>query len=131
MFLLKPLGYLSAAIVIIACFMPWVIIESHDLTLTGFRTTGTAYGKPGLLHVVFTVIYLLLLVLGKVWSRRLNLLFATFNFAWAIRNFTLVSTCSGGDCPSKQAGLYLLLASSLVMLIVVLFAPEKRVQPED
>jgi hypothetical protein len=63
---------------------------------------------------------------SQIWSRRLNLLFATINFAWAVRNFFLISTCYGGECPVKKAGLYAILAGSAIMLFVVLAAPQRE-----
>jgi hypothetical protein len=123
---IKPIGFLAAVTVLIACFLPWVYIESPDITVTGLSAKGTTYGKPGLLHLVFTFVYLVLFAIPRVWSRRLNLLFTAFNFAWAVRNFLLITTCSGGECPVKKAGLYLILAGSAIMLIAVLVAPERE-----
>jgi len=41
----------------IACFLPWMSIESKDLLITGMDTTGTKFGKPGLLHLILAGIY--------------------------------------------------------------------------
>ena len=43
------------------------------------------------------------------------------NFAWAIRNYFVISACQGGECPEKHTGLCLMLAASLLMLISSLF----------
>jgi hypothetical protein len=123
---IKPLGLLAALAVIIFCFLPWVYIESGGITVTGMSAKGTNFGKPGLLHLVFTGLYLALFVIPRVWSRRLNLLFATINFAWAVRNFFLISTCYGGECPVKKPGLYGILACSAIMLFAVLAAPQRE-----
>jgi hypothetical protein len=122
---IKPAGFIAAIAVMTACYFPWVYIESAGITVTGLFAKGTSFGKPGLLHLVFTFIYLGLLAVPRVWSRRLNLLFASFNFAWAVRNFFLISACTGGECPVKKAGLYVVLIGSAVMLLAVLVAPQR------
>ena len=126
--LIKPLGFLAGIALILACFLPWVIIETGNITVTGMQAKGTNFGKPGMFHIVFAVIYLVLLAIPRIWSRRVNMLFTAFNMAWAIRNYLLVSTCYGGECPQKQFGLYLVFLTSALMLFTVLFAPGKVVQ---
>ena len=122
---IKPLGFIAGLAVMIACFLPWVYIETPGITVTGWEAKGTNYGRPGLLHLVFTVFFLVLFAIPQVWSRRLNMLFTAFNFAWAVRNFFLISTCFGGECPVKKAGLYIIIAGSAIMLLAVLLAPER------
>jgi hypothetical protein len=124
MFIIKPVGILAAIGLIVACFFPWVIIESRHIIVSGLESAGTTFGKPGLLHLVFAGLYIILFLIGRVWSRRLNMVIALFNLAWAVRNFILISTCSGGECPVKQPALYVLLAASIIMLVSVLSAPE-------
>lgn len=126
---IKPLGILSGLVLIAACFMPWVIIESKHLVLTGVHTAGTNFGKPGYLHFFFTFIYIVLFLIPKIWSRRLNLFFAAFNMAWAVRNFIAIPACDGGECPVKQTGIYLVLIASAIMLFAVMFATEKVEEP--
>jgi hypothetical protein len=126
---LKPLGAVAASVLIIACFLPWVTLDTRGIVVTGMNPGGTSYGKPGMLHLVFTAGYLALLFIPQVWSRRLNLGFAAFNTAWAFRNFSLISSCFAGECPERQAGIYLIIITTLAMLAVILFAPEKRSRP--
>jgi hypothetical protein len=42
------------------------------------------------------------------------------NTGWAVRNFILLSTCNGGECPQRQVAFYLYLLSSILLLIAVL-----------
>lgn len=123
---IKPLGALAACLLITSCFLPWIELPAREIVVTGMNPGVTRFGKPGMLHLVFTAFYLLLLFLPHVWSRRVNLGIAAFNVAWAFRNFALVSACYAGECPEKQAGLYLVVASGIVMIAVVLLAPEDR-----
>ena len=118
---MKWVGVLAAAALIIACFFPWVFIESKNMTVTGIESSGTNFGKPGYFHFFLAAIYLLFTFIPKVWAKRWNLLIVAMNIAWAARNYFIISACSGGECPEKKVGLYIVLISSLVMLIAALF----------
>jgi hypothetical protein len=122
---LKPLGALAALLLIWCCFLPWVHIESRGLEITGMNTAGTNFGKPGYLHILFAVIFLLLLLVPRVWSRRVNLFFMAFNVAWAFKNLLRIGACEGGECPTKRWALIALPILSLIMLLSVLLAPER------
>ena len=43
------------------------------------------------------------------------------NFAWAVRNYFVLSQCEGGDCPQRQPALYFVALSSLLTLVAALF----------
>lgn len=114
------------AVVVASCFLPWMTIESRALTISGVNTAGTDYGKPAYFHFFWAGLYLVFLLMNKVWSRRAAMVFAAFNFAWAVRNFLLIPGCQMGECPERRVGLYLLLLSSLVLIFAGLFAPVKN-----
>ena len=120
--IIKWLGVVASVLLIIFCFYPWVIIESKNIVVSGVETTGTAFGKPGYAHIFFAVINILLVLINRLWSKRLNIFFSAFNVAWAVRNFFIISICYGGECPVKQPGLYIVLISSIAMLLAVLFS---------
>lgn len=124
--IIKWLGVAAAIALIVSCYLPWVVIESKDLVISGVETTGTNFGKPGYFHLALAVLYLLFVLINRVWSKRVNIFISAFNVAWALRNFAIVSACSGGECPEKQAGLYLILFSSLAMIFSVLFSGAKE-----
>lgn len=125
---LKWIGLLAAGLLVIACFQDWVIIKSHHLVISGVNTEGTNFGKPAYLHWVFVAFFVVFSLVTKIWAKRFNLLAAAMNLAWALRNYFEISSCSGGECPEKQIGLYLVLASSIVMLISTFFPdmPEQK-----
>jgi len=118
------LSLLAVALLVFSCFLPWMTIESKAITITGLDTTGTDYGKPAYFHFLWAVIYLLFVLINKVWSKRTAVVVAAFNIAWAARNFLLVPVCQMGECPVRKIGLYLMLVSSLAMFITPLL-PEK------
>jgi hypothetical protein len=104
--------------------MPWVLIPSKQLVISGIDASGTRYGKPGYLHLLLGFFYLLFTLAPAVWAKRANLLVVAFNLAWTIRNFLILSLCRGGECPQRLYGLYLLAIASILMLIAALL-PKK------
>ncbi len=118
---MKWLGYLGALLLIIACFLKWVVISSKNIIVTGLETTGTSFGKPAYFHFLLTALFLVFHSIPKIWAKRANIIVAAINLAWAIRNYFVITLCRGGDCPDKQAGIYLILISAVVMLVAALF----------
>ena len=111
------IGLLTA----LACFLPWMSIESKNLMITGMDTTGTKFGKPGLLHLILTGLYLVFTLVPKPWGQKANLLVVAVNAAWAIRNFMLLTSCAGGECPARLIGFYMLLIGSMGMMAATIF----------
>jgi hypothetical protein len=118
---MKWIGSLAALALIIACFFPWVFIESKNITVTGIESAGTNFGKPGYFHFFLAAMYLLFTFIPRVWAKRWNLLIVALNIGWAARNYFIISACSGGECPEKKAALYIVLISSLAILVAALF----------
>jgi len=116
------LSVLAGLLTAVACFLPWMSIESKDLLITGMDTTGTKFGKPGLLHILLSMIYIAFALVPKSWGQRANLLVIAVNAAWFIRNFFMLSVCSGGECPVRLYGFYLLLIGCVGMMGATLFS---------
>ncbi len=125
---MKWIGILATIALVTACFFPWVFIESKNITVTGIDSTGTSFGKPGYFHFVLAAFYLVFHFTPRIWSKRMNLLIAALNIGWAARNYFLISSCAGGDCPEKKAALYIVLISSFIMLIAALFPKIKLLE---
>ncbi|RYY40518.1 MAG: hypothetical protein EOO08_05140 [Chitinophagaceae bacterium] len=121
---LKPLGALAAVALIVVSFLPWIEIATRGIVVRGMDPGTTNYGKPGLLHVVFSALFLALVFVPKLWTRRLNLFFQAFNVAWGFRNLLLIGACAYGECPLKKGALYALPVLAFVLLLVVLLAPD-------
>jgi len=118
---MKWIGILATAALIIACFYPWVFIESENITITGMSAAILKLGKPAYFHFLMAGLYLFFHFTTRIWAKRWNLLVAALNLAWSIRNFFLVSACAAGECPQKKWGLYVLLISSVFMMMAALF----------
>ena len=127
---MKWLGLFGAILLIVACFLKWVIIDSKNIVVTGVDATGTFFGKPGYLHLLLGVLFLMFHFIPRVWAKRSNLAVAAINMAWAIRNYFVVTTCRGGDCPDKQTGIYLILIASFFILLAALFPDMKAIKTD-
>ena len=127
---MKWMGLMAAFLLVIACFMPWVIIESKSIIVSGVEASGTNFGRPGYFHFIMTALFLICLFIPRIWAKRSNLLICAFNIAWAVRNFIIISSCHMGECPVKKAGLYLTLFASIVMLISSLF-PDIKLKTQE
>ena len=119
----------SAIVLIVACFMPWVHIESVNLAVSGVDTEGTRFGKPAYIHFMLVGLIIVFSFIKQIWAKRFNLLFAAINLAWAIKNFVVMTKCEAGECPEKQTGLYLLVVASIALLITAFF-PNMKI-PRD
>ena len=105
---------------IVSLFLPWVVIESRNIVISGMQAAGTTYGKPGLLTLVLGSITLIFALVQRIWAHRICIFSSALNAGWALRNFFILSVCQGGECPQRQPGFYLYFISSILLLIVVL-----------
>jgi hypothetical protein len=118
---MKWIGLAAAALMVYACFSPWVIIESKNIVVSGMDASGTNFGKPGYLHLFLTALFLLFHFIPRLWAKRANLPVVAVNMGWTIRNFFVIAACRAGECPEKQTGLWLTGIASLLMLLAALF----------
>jgi hypothetical protein len=123
--ILKWTGVVAALVLIGSCFLPWATIPGRGITVTGFETTGTDFGKPGVFHTVVSILYIGLMLLNRTWSLRVAFFLSAFNIAWAIRNLILIPACHGGVCPEKHPALYVSLIASILTLISFFFVEVK------
>lgn len=126
---MKWIGLAAVILLIVSCFLPWVIIASKNIVVSGVDSTGTNFGKPGYTHFVLSFFFVIFHFVPRLWAKRVNLLIVALNIAWAIRNYFIISMCREGECPEKQTGLWLVLLASVLMLIAALF-PDIRLKEE-
>lgn len=120
------IGIAAAILLVVACFIPWTFYPDLNKYFTGFFSENRQYGRPGKLLVAFALISSALFAIPKVWAKRWNLLMGALLVAYAIRCFIVFSGCYHGVCPAKQAGIWLMLISSIVMLVMTLL-PDLKV----
>jgi len=117
---MKWIGLLATVALVIACFFPWVFIESKNIAVSGVQSMGTNFGKPGYFHFFLAIFFIAFNFIPRIWAKRMNLLVGALNIAWAARNYFLISACSGGECPEKKAAFYVVLIASALMLAAAL-----------
>lgn len=115
------IGVLASLAIIAICYMPWVFIAGNNILITGLDSGVTNFGRPGIMNIVLSVAGAIFFAVPKIWAKRTNVFVGTVNFAWAIRNYILLTTCQAGECPEKKAGLYLLLIITFIMLLMTFF----------
>ena len=118
---MKWTGIAAAGLLVISCFLTWVVIVSRNIVVTGVNAGGTNYGKPGYFNLLMTLFFLVFTLTPKIWAKRINLLVTAMNLAWGVRNYFIISACSAGDCPEKHTGIFLLLLASVLMLVSSMF----------
>jgi hypothetical protein len=117
----QTIGIIAALIVLICSFLPWSFVVSEQITISGFETKGTRFGRPGIFLNFFTIIAIVLFLIPTIWAKRANIFIGAIVFTWSLRNYILVSTCLMGECPVKQPALYtLVIASGVVMVMTLL-----------
>jgi hypothetical protein len=126
---MKWIGLFAVILLIVSCFLPWVIIPSKNIVVSGVESTGTNFGKPGYTHFVLSFFFIIFHFIPRLWAKRSNLLVVALNIAWAIRNYFIISMCREGECPEKQIGLWLVLLASVLILIAALF-PDIKLNDE-
>jgi hypothetical protein len=126
---MKWIGLFAFILLVVSCFLPWVIIPSKNITFTGINLAIKNFGGPGYFHFFFGFIFIVFHFIPRLWAKRCNLLVVALNIAWAIRNYFIISMCREGDCPEKQIGLWLVLLASILILIAALF-PDIKLKEE-
>ena len=128
---MKWLGLVSAGLLIVSCFLPWVVIAFKNIVVTGIESTGTNYGKPGYFNFFLVFCFILFSFIDRVWAKSFNLFVVAMNIAWAVRNYIMMTTCYGGECPDKKIGLFLMLFASAGMILGAFFPGTKLKEIEN
>lgn len=120
----QTIGIISALLLIICCFLPWITINLNGTTMVlngyfGKVNDSLTFGKQYLPHSFFCGICILFFLLNKVWAKRANMLFTLLNLSWAIKNFIVFGFCRP-ECPTKQLAIYMLVTLSGMMLLMSL-----------
>lgn len=124
------IGVIAAVILIIACFLPWTFHPDLQKNFTGFFSENNIYGKPGKVLIVLAILATTFFILPKVWAKRWNLLITALLVAYGIKSFILFSGCYGGICPQKKEGIWMMLISCLLMLLMAMF-PDMKLKEKE
>lgn len=126
----KIIGLLACALLIVSCFLPWAYYADLNKTFNGFFSEGNNYGKPGKFFVFFAVVSIALIYLNKIWAKRLHLFLSALNIGYLIKTYVLFTSCYNTYCPEKRAGIYLLIISS-VLIMIISISPDLKIENEE
>jgi hypothetical protein len=132
--ILHWIGIAACVLLIISCFLPWTyyndptIADEAQRTFTGFYSYQNNYGRPGKFLVIIAVIALGCMLLPKIWAKRSNLFVCALAVGYAIKSYILFTSCYNAYCPEKKAGIYLMLAATILMLVASAF-PKLQLNP--
>jgi hypothetical protein len=107
---------------------PHIATEAQR-TFTGFSTYQNQYGRPGIFLTLIAVIVFAFMLLPKIWAKRANLFIAALGVGYAIKSYVLFAACYNAYCPEKKAGIFIMLISTIIMLIAAAF-PDLKLEQE-
>ena len=125
--ILSWVGMAACITLIIACFLPWTyyadsnIANETERTFNGFFSYQYKYGLPGRFLVFFGLTILILMIVQRVWAKRINLFLSAFTLAYAIKSYILFTSCYNAYCPEKKTGIFIMLFSTVVIMIAAVF----------
>ena len=125
----KITGWCASALLIASCFMPWAYYADIHKNFTGFFSEQNAYGRPGIFFCFFAAISILLISLNKIWAKRTHIFFAALNIGYLIKTYILFTSCYNAYCPEKKYGLYIVILSSAVLMLVSIL-PDMKASPQ-
>jgi hypothetical protein len=123
------IGIVAAIILVLAGFLPWTYHPDLDKTFNGFFSENKAYGKPGMVFVVMNVVTITFFAIQRIWAKRWNVFICAIVLSYAIRSYIVFSGCYRGICPDKKAGLWIMLLSAILMMVMSLF-PDMKLKEE-
>jgi len=70
-----------------------------------------------------------LMMLPKIWAKRTNLFVCALAVGYAIKTYILFSSCYNAYCPEKKAGIFIMLLSTIIMLVSSAF-PDLKINKQ-
>ena len=120
-----------AVVLIASCYFPWVVIEQKNIVISGVAAEGTRWGKPGYFTILLSAIILLFALIPRIWAQRVSIFTAALNIGWTLRNFFLLSACSGGICPQRQPAFYIYLIVAFLLFASIIIQKVKLPATND
>jgi hypothetical protein len=125
------IGIIAGIGLIISCFLPWTFHPDLGKTFNGFFSENNSYGKPGKALIFISAFAILCFIIPRVWAKRLNFFVTAILVGYAIRTFILFSGCYRGICPEKKEGLWMMIFSACLILIMAVLPDTKLVNKKS
>ncbi|MDB5198917.1 MAG: hypothetical protein JWO92_880 [Chitinophagaceae bacterium] len=123
--IIKWIGLTACVVLIIACFLPWTYHADINKTFTGLFSEQNMYGRPGKFLIFYAVVSAILILLQKVWAKRVHLFFAALTLGYAVKTYVLFTSCYNAYCPDKKYGIWLMMGCCVVILVAAIFPDMK------
>ena len=127
----KGIGWLACGLLIASCFMPWTYYADINKNFTGFFSEQNMYGKPAMFFIFIATVSAVLIYLDKIWAKRVHIFLGAINIGYLIKTYVLFTSCYNAYCPEKRYGIYLMIFSSLLLMLVSIFPDLKLVKEKD
>ena len=127
----KVIGFLASLGLVVSCLLPWAYYPDLQKSFTGFFSEQNIYGKPGIAFTFFAVFSLVLIFINKLWAKRTLIFVAALNTGYLLKTYVIFTACYKGYCPEKEYGLYCLVISSVLLLLVSFFPDMKLSENEN
>jgi hypothetical protein len=127
----KAIAIIASALLIVACFLPWAYYPDLDKVFTGFFSEKNIYGRPGKWLTVMAVLSMICHLLPQVFLKRVNLLLMALNLAYAVKSYIIFAACYHGYCPEKKIGIFLMLFSSILLMVAAVLPSGKVKQDTE
>lgn len=124
----KQIGFAASLLLVISCFLPWAYYPDLNKYFNGFFSE--VYGKPGKVFFFFAVCSVVLIFIDKIWAKRMLIFVEAFNIGYLIRTYILYTSCYNTICPHKEYGIYLLMLSSIVLMVISFF-PDLKMKDDE
>jgi hypothetical protein len=125
----KVIGVVACIALFASCFMPWAYYPDLQKSFTGFFTEKNIYGRPGVVFTFFAVFSIVLIFINKIWAKRTLIFVQALNIGYLLKTYVIFTSCYKGYCPEKQYGLYLVIISSVILLVISFF-PDIQLREE-
>jgi len=125
------IGVIATLCLVASCFFNWTWYPDLNKSFTGFFSEDQVYGKPGNVFIFFSVFTIAFFLIRRVWAKRWNFIFAGLILAYAIKTYILYTGCYNGICPIKLAGIWVMLGSSLVIMVMAVIPDTKTVSDQS
>jgi hypothetical protein len=129
--ILQWLGVLACVALIVSCFMPWAYYADINQNFTGLYSLKNEYGRPGRLMIPIAILAMLFILLPRLWAKRINMFLCALLVGYSIKTYVMFTSCYNAYCPQKMPGIYLMLASSIIMLLAAVFPRLEIKNKED
>ena len=106
------LGTVACLSIIASCFLHWTWYPDIEQYFTGFYSKENYYGRPGILLTILATTALVMYLVRKNWSYRVNLILGAITLGYAITCFLRFTSAYDGFLPEKQWGIWLMLFSA-------------------